>query len=67
MPTARRANLPSDKTFLAVGLFARLADAIDRGKLVEASRTRARLSALGFVVSFRSRRPAPAGRKGVAP
>jgi hypothetical protein len=58
MSNARRADRPSDTTFLATGLFARLADAIDRGRFVEASRTRARLAAVGFVVNFRTPRPA---------
>lgn len=56
MSTDRRGQRPSDRTFLAAGLFARLADAIDRGRFGEASRTRARLAALGFVVSFRNSR-----------
>jgi hypothetical protein len=58
MSTARRADRPSDKTFLATGLFARLADAIERGQFVEAGRARARLAALGFVVTSRRSRPA---------
>ncbi len=58
MPNAARADRPSDKTILAAGLFARLADAIDRGRFIEASRTRARLATLGFAVSFRARRKA---------
>jgi hypothetical protein len=64
MPTSQRADRPSDKTFLAAGLFARLADAIDQGRFVEASRTRARLAALGFVVSFRKHRPARPSKGG---
>ena len=49
---------PSERTILAAGLFARLVDAIDHGQFREASRARSRLAILGFLVSFRTRRPA---------
>lgn len=56
MPNAAQADRPSDKTILAAGLFARLADAIDRGRFIEANRARNRLATLGFAVTFRRHR-----------
>lgn len=56
MPNKNRNDFPSDWTCLAAGLFARLADSIDRGHLVEASQARTRLASLGFIITFQRER-----------
>lgn len=51
MPATSLAEFPSERTALATGWFARLADSIDRGKLAAAGAAQDELSRLGFLVT----------------
>jgi len=46
------ADWPSDRTALATGLFARLMNAIDHGRFVEAIKVKGQLSQLGFEITI---------------
>ena len=48
----------SVKTYEATVVFARLADAIEEGRFVEANRATLRLARLGYTVTYRKPRPA---------
>ncbi len=51
MPATSLAEFPSERTAVATGWFARLADSIDRGKLAAAGTAQEELSRLGFLVT----------------
>lgn len=57
MPTQDHAAPLTERTCIAAGLFARMADCIDRGLSVEAIEAHRRLATLGYNVSFRPARP----------
>ena len=57
-----QAGAPSERTALATGWFARLADSIDRGQFAAAGTAQKELSRLGFVVTLRTPRPRPKPR-----
>ena len=63
MTTQAQIDPPAERTCLAAGLFARLADCIDRGLPVEAIEAHRHLADLGFDVKFRR----PRKGRGAAP
>jgi len=65
-PDTQARDWSSDRTYHAAGLFIQMLGAIERGRFVEAGRTRARLATLGYVVSFRPERSPCLDRKAVA-
>ena len=65
LPKQPREDWPSDRSALAVGLFARLTDAIDHGRFSEAAETKTKLAELGFIVTLCRDRTKRADGKGV--
>ncbi len=57
MPESRQAVCPSELTAAATGWFARLVDAIDRGRFDDAGVAQRELSRLGFLVTLKTPRP----------
>lgn len=55
MSNAIRSGPMSDRTYLAAGLFASMALAIELGQFTKASRAKNQLAELGFNVTFRRR------------
>jgi hypothetical protein len=51
MRARKHTDLPvSDRTFQAAGIFARLADSLDRGDLADAAESQKELARLGYVI-----------------
>ena len=50
---ANSSNLPSERAALATGLFAKLADCVDRGDFGRAAASQKQLIRLGWAVAYR--------------